>query len=243
MVPQWAHAGGVKALLERLADSTLRPELEAEIGREMARREGAAGIMVTGCRSERNRELSGETVAAIAGQWGCSPEAAVVRLIREEEGNVGAIFFSMAEEDVATILADPLVAVGSDGHALNAEEDRQELTHPRSYGTFPRVLGRYVREERLLPLETAIHKMTGLPARRLGFTDRGLIAPGYVADLVLLDPATIADRATYSEPHRYATGIVHLLVGGKPVIWDGKLTGERPGRVLRKGPKNKSQRQ
>jgi N-acyl-D-amino-acid deacylase len=105
------------------------------------------------------------------------------------------------------------------------------------------VLGRYVREERLLPLEMAIYKMTDLPASRLGFTDRGLVRPGYAADLVLFDPATIADQATYGEPHRYATGVVHLLVGGRPVIWDGKLTGERPGRVLRNSPKNKSQRQ
>ncbi|HEY6008574.1 MAG TPA: D-aminoacylase [Geobacteraceae bacterium] len=236
VVPQWAHAGGAKALLERLADPALRAELHAQIGREMARREGAAGIMVTGCRSARNRRLSGETVAAIAELWACPPEEAVVRLILEEGGNVGAIFFSMVEEDVATILADPRVAVGSDGHALNAAEDGLEPTHPRSYGTFARVLGRYVREEGLLPLAAAIHKMTGLPARRLGFTDRGIIAPGYAADLVLFDPATVADRATYAEPHRYATGAVHSLVDGQPVMWDGRLTGERPGRVLRKVP-------
>lgn len=238
VVPQWAHSGGVNALLERLADPALRSKLESGIGIEMARREGAAGIVVTGCRSEKNRQLSGQTVAAIAERWGCAPAEAVVRLIREEEGNVGAIFFSMAEEDVATILADPLVAVGSDGHALNAAEDATEPTHPRSYGTFPRVLGHYVRGERLLPLETAIHKMTGLPASRLGFTDRGLVRQGYVADLVLFDPATIADRATYSEPHRYAIGVVHLLVGGRFVIRNGKLTGERPGRVLKKACHN-----
>ena len=240
VVPQWAHAGGVAALLARLADPALRPQLEGEIGREMARREGAAGIVVTGCRSPRNRELSGLTMAAIAERWGCPPEAAVLRLILEEEGNVGAIFFSMAEEDVATILSDPRVAVGSDGHAMNAAGDGAEATHPRSYGTFPRVLGHYVRDERLLPLATAIHKMTGLPASRLGFTDRGIIAPGYVADLVLFDPATITDRATYADPHRYATGITHSLVGGRPVIRDGRLTGDRPGRVLRKAQTGKS---
>lgn len=232
VVPQRAHAGGAAALLARLADSALRAELEAEIGREMARREGAEGIVVTGCT--RNRQLSGLSVAAIAERWGCPPETAVVRLILEERGNVGAIFFSMAEADVATILADSLVAVGSDGHALTVEADGHQPTHPRSYGSFPRVLGRYVREERLLPLETAIHKMTGLPASRLGFRERGLIRPGYVADLVLFDPATIADTATYAEPHRYATGVAHLLVAGRFVIKDGSLTGERPGRVLRK---------
>jgi N-acyl-D-amino-acid deacylase len=232
VVPQWAHAGGAAALLGRLADPELSAGLEVEIDREIARREGAAGIMATGCMS--NPHLSGLAVAVIAEGWGCSPAAAVIRLIGEEQGNVGAIFFSMAEEDVKTILADPLVAVGSDGHALTVADDGDQPTHPRSYGTFPRVLGRYVREERLLPLETAIRKMTGLPASRLGFSDRGLVREGYVADLVLFDPATISDTATYADPHRYATGVVHLLVGGRFVIRDGALTGERPGRVLRK---------
>jgi N-acyl-D-amino-acid deacylase len=234
VIPQWAHAGGVKALLKRLADSALREELQTQIGQEMTRREGADGIMVTGCRSAQNRQLSGETVASIAERWACSPQEAVIRLILEEEGNVGAIFFSMAEEDVITILADPLVAIGSDGHALNAAGDAAEATHPRSYGTFPRVLSRYAREEKLLPLASAIHKMTALPASRLGFDDRGLVRPGFVADLVLFDPATVTDLATYAEPHRYATGIIHLLVDGRPVIWDGRLTGNTPGRVLRK---------
>ncbi|MBI5656291.1 MAG: D-aminoacylase [Geobacter sp.] len=234
VVPQWAHAGGVAALLARLADPAQGAEIRMQIGHEMARREGAAGIVVTGCRSARNRGLSGESVARIAGRWGCSPEEAVVRLILEEEGNVGAIFFSMAEEDVATILADPGVSVGSDGHALNVAQDGSEPTHPRSYGTFARVLGRYVREERLLSLAAAIRKMTGLPAGRLGFADRGMVRPGLVADLVLLDPERIADCATYAEPHCYAAGIVHLLVAGRPVIEDGKMTGNRPGKVLRK---------
>ena len=234
VVPQWAHAGGPQALLKRLADPALGAELQAQIGREMAQREGAAGIVVTGCRSTRNRRFSGETVARIAAEWGCPPEEAVVRLILEEEGSVGAIFFSMAEQDVATILADPLVAVGSDGHGLNAVEAAGETTHPRSYGTFPRVLGRYVREEKLLSLASAIHKMTGLPARRLGLGDRGVVAPGFSADLVLFDPLTVADLATYGEPHRYAAGIIHSFVAGQPVIWDGRLTGERPGRVLRR---------
>lgn len=234
VVPQWAHAGGVAALLTRLADPDRAQEIAAQIGREMARREGAAGIVVTGCRSARNRGLSGESVARIAARWGCSPEEAVVRLLLEEAGNVGAIFFSIAEEDVATILADPLVAVGSDGHALDAAQDGAEPTHPRSYGTFARVLGRYVRDKRLLPLERAIHKMTGLPASRLGLGDRGVVRPGLVADLVLLDPERIADCATYAEPHRYSTGIVHLLVAGRPVLWDGTLTGDRPGTVLRR---------
>lgn len=234
VVPQWAHAGGVAALFRRLQDPGLRTQLQAEIGREMAAREGADGIMVSNCRSNHNRGLSGQTIARIAAAWGCQPAEAVIRLILEEEGGVGAIFFSMSEEDVATILADPQVSVGSDGHGLNAAEAAGEATHPRSYGTFARVLGRYVREQNLLSLAAAVFKMSGLPAARLGFTDRGMIRPGFAADLVLFDPAAVGDPADYADPHRYATGMVHLFVDGQPVIEDGALTGQRPGRVLRR---------
>jgi len=235
VVPQWAHAGGVAALLHRLNDPALRPVLLEEIGREMAAREGADGIMITHCRSERNRPLSGLTLARIASAWGCPPEEAVIRLLLDEKGWVGAIFFSMAAEDVAAILADQLVSVGSDGHGLNAAETVGEATHPRSYGAFARVLGRFVRDESgSLSLAAAIHKMTGLPASRIGFTDRGLVRPGFAADLALFDPATIGDTADYADPHRYATGMVHLMVNGEPVMRNGALTGTRPGRVLRR---------
>lgn len=234
VVPQWAHAGGTDALLQRLQDRELRPRLVTEIETAMAAREGSAGMMVSNCRSSRNRHLSGRTVSEIASAWNISAAEAVMRLLIEEKGEVGAIFFSMAEEDVATILADPQVMVGSDGHGLNAADAAGEATHPRSYGTFARILGKYVRDEQVLSLERAIHKMTGLPAARLGLTDRGLIREGYVADLVLFDPATINDQASYADPHRYAAGVVHLLVAGQPVIQDGKITGCRPGRVLRR---------
>jgi N-acyl-D-amino-acid deacylase len=235
VVPQWAHAGGVTELLRRLRDPALRPRLLEEIGAAIAARDGADGIMLSNCPSPQNARLSGERLAGIAAAWGCTPAEAVIRLLVDEEGAVGAIFFSMAEEDVATILADPWVAVGSDGHGLDAADAAGEATHPRSYGTFPRVLGRYVRERSLLSLAEAVRKMTSLPAARLGFTDRGLVRPGFAADLVLFDPETVADLSTWADPHRYATGVVHLLVNGEAVIRDGALTGNRPGRVLRKG--------
>ena len=221
--------------MHRLNDPALRPVLLEEIGREMAAREGADGIMITHCRSERNRPLSGLTLARIASAWGCPPEEAVIRLLLDEKGWVGAIFFSMAAEDVAAILADQLVSVGSDGHGLNAAETVGEATLPRSYGAFARVLGRFVRDESgSLSLAAAIHKMTGLPASRIGFTDRGLVRPGFAADLALFDPAVIGDPADYADPHRYATGMVHLMVNGEPVMRNGALTGTRPGRVLRR---------
>ncbi|HLO26729.1 MAG TPA: D-aminoacylase [Geobacteraceae bacterium] len=234
VVPQWAHAGGVASLMRRLKGPDLRDRLQDEIGREMAAREGAGGIMVSNVRSERNRRWSGQTIDRIAAAWCCPPEEAVIRLLLEEEGAVGAIFFSMAEEDVTAILADPQVSVGSDGHGLNAAAAAGEATHPRSYGTFARVLGRYVRDKNTLSLAAAVHKMSGLPASRLGFIERGLVRPGYAADMVIFDPATVEDRADYADPHRYATGVVHLLVDGEPVIRDGALTGKRPGRVLRR---------
>jgi N-acyl-D-amino-acid deacylase len=200
----------------------------------MARREGAEGIMVDASRSERNRQLSGQTVAQIAAAWGCRPGEAVIRLLLEEECVAGAIFFSMAAEDVATILADPEVSVASDGQGMNAAEAAGEAAHPRSYGTFTRVLGRSVRDEGLLPLSTAIHKMTGLPASRLGLVDRGLVRTGFAADLALFDPGAVNDLADYADPHRYAVGMVHLLVNGVEVIRDGALTGRRSGRVVRR---------
>ncbi|HWI40206.1 MAG TPA: D-aminoacylase [Verrucomicrobiae bacterium] len=236
MIPQWAHDGGVARLLERLREPRLRERLLPEIREAIDRREGAGGIMIANCRSPENRRYSGSTLDQVAAGLGCTAEEAVIRLVLEEDAAVGAIFFSMAEEDVESILADPRVAVGSDGHGLCAE-GQVEATHPRSYGTYPRVLGRYVRERKVLSLETAVHKMTGLPAAILGFTDRGLIREGYAADLVLFDPATVADLSTWTDPHRYSTGIVHLLVGGVAVVRDGRLTGRRPGRVLRRTPK------
>ncbi|WP_243374211.1 D-aminoacylase [Geotalea sp. SG265] len=235
IVPQWAHAGGVASLLQRLQAPELRDRLTGEMEAAIAAREGAAGIMISNCRSGHNRHLSGRTIAEIAAGWGCSGAEAVIRLLVEEQGEVGAIFFSMAEDDVRSILADPEVMVGSDGHGLNAAAAAGEATHPRSYGTFTRILGHYVREEKVLSLEAAIHKMTGLPASRLGLKDRGLVREGHAADLVLFDPAKVRDNGDYVDPHRYSAGIVHLLVAGEPVIWDGRLTGRRPGRVLRKG--------
>ncbi|HEY3308188.1 MAG TPA: D-aminoacylase [Desulfuromonadaceae bacterium] len=235
VVPQWAHEGGAAAMLQRLRDPALQERIKDDIGREMAAREGAAGIMISNCGSAKNHHLSGKTIAAISVAWECPVEEVVIRLIDQEQGAVGAIFFSMAVEDVATILADPQVAVGSDGHGLNAAQAAGETTHPRSYGSFARVLGRSVREDNLLSLPIAVHKMTGLPAARLGFSDRGLIRPGFAADLVLFDPATIHDCSEYADPHHYAGGVIHVFINGQPVLRDGEHTGIKSGKVLKRG--------
>jgi N-acyl-D-amino-acid deacylase len=178
--------------------------------------------------------MSGKTVARIAAIWNCPPEDAVIRLLAEEDAAVGAVFFSMSADDVAAIMASGEVAVGSDGRGMHAVDDAAEATHPRSYGTFARVLGLYTREKGLLTLEKAVYKMTGLPAARLGLTDRGLIKPGMSADITIFDPVAISDRATFENPHQYATGVKHVFVNGSPVVSRGILTGKTPGRVLRK---------
>lgn len=233
VVPQWAHAGGVAALLERLADPLLHGRLVTEIEAEISKREGAGGIMISSCRSEGNRRFIGQTLEAIALAWQCPAGESALRLLVEERGEVPAIFFSMDEADVRTIMADESVAVGSDGHGLNPA-GAADATHPRSYGCFARVLGRYVRDFGVLGLPAAIRKMTGLPAARLGLADRGRIVEGAAADIVLFDPATITDRADYVNPHQFASGIVHLLIAGRSVIDNGSLTGIKEGKVLRK---------
>jgi N-acyl-D-amino-acid deacylase len=235
LIPQWAQEGGVARMLERLGTPELKARLAADVAEQIAARDGADAIVVTDCRSRQNRDLEGMTLAAIARSLNCTPQEAVMRLVFGENGAAGAIFFAMGEEDVARIMTDPDVAVGSDGHGLDAAADAGEATHPRSYGTFPRVLGRYVREKKVLPLELAIRKMTSLPASRLGITDRGLVRSGYAADLVLFDPSSIRDLSDYTAPHRYSAGVIHLVVAGQFVIEHGKLTGHRPGRVLRRG--------
>lgn len=237
LVPQWAHAGGVQAMLGRLGDPDLQGRLLAAIGQEMDVRGGPDKVMITALGSERYRQFSGQTMAQIAAFWHCTAEEAVIRLLLEEKGAVSAVYFSLSDLDLEAIIADEHVSVGTDGYGLNAEKDAAESTHPRSYGTFARVLGLYTREKGLLQLETAVHKMTGLPAERLRLKDRGLIKVGMAADLTLFDPNTVSDRADFLHPHRYPAGIYYVIVNGCPVVAEGKLTGAGPGRVLRRNGK------
>jgi N-acyl-D-amino-acid deacylase len=208
--------------------------LQAEILLEMNKRGGPSRIVIAEIGSGKNVGFSGRNIGQIAELWQCAPERAVMQLLVEEKAAVGAVYFSLSEEDVATILSSDRVSIGSDGTGMKSEEDFGITTHPRSYGTFPRVLGVYAREKRTLSLAKAIHKMTGLPAARLGFKDRGLIKPGFTADLVLFDPLLIQDRSTFDRPHQYATGMVYSWVNGCPIVQDGRITGNTPGRVLRK---------
>ncbi len=236
LVPPWAHEGGVAELLKRLAAEDFAARIREEIGKEMSLRGGAENIMISHVFSARNAGVSGRRISEIAANWKTSAEEAVVRLLLEEEAAVGAIFFSLSEKDITSIMADDRVSVGSDGRGMNAAEDSGEATHPRSYGTFARVLGHYVRERKVLPLVKAVWKMSGLPASRLGLRDRGLLRPGFPADMVLFDPGAVRDPATFIRPHAYAEGVIGVWVNGQQIIEKGQFTGTRPGQVLRKKP-------
>jgi N-acyl-D-amino-acid deacylase len=237
LLPDWALEGGVEAMLTRLGHAETRDRIRAEIesppaGQSLLDRIGWENIMIAWAPGRRDAE--GRRVSEIAAARSMDPVDAVVELLRDARGLASMILFQLDERDLRHALAHPRVMIGSDGSALAAYGELGEgKPHPRSYGTFPRVLGEYAREQRVLSLAQAVHKMTGLPARRLGLKDRGTIRVGARADLVIFDPRDVADQATYEDPHRYPLGIEYVLVNGSFVIKDGEHTGSLPGRVLR----------
>jgi N-acyl-D-amino-acid deacylase len=163
--------------------------------------------------------------------WDIDPVSTIARLLVEDKGLTGVVIHTMSENDVIKAVSHPLVAIGSDGSVMKLGEG---VPHPRNYGTFPRVIAKYVRESKVLNLPEAIRKMTSLPARKLGLHDRGLLRPGFKADIVVFNYYTIRDRATYENPHVYSTGIEYLVVNGRLVIREGKHTGAKPGKLLRR---------
>ncbi len=236
LLPDWALEGGVDAMLHRLDDPATRARIRQDIeaptgGQSIAARVGWDSIMVSSCT--RRKDAEGRRLSEIAAAEGRDPFEAALALLRDEGGKGYMILFQLDEADVRCALGHPAVMIGSDGSALAPHGDMATAKpHPRSYGTFPRVLGEYAREQRVLSLPQAVHKMTGLPARRFGLGDRGLIAAGAKADLVVFDPGRVADQATYEDPHRYPVGIEHVLVNGRFVVRDGEHSGSLPGRVL-----------
>jgi N-acyl-D-amino-acid deacylase len=237
LLPDWALEGGIDAMVARLADREVRERIRKELaapvtGQSLLDRVGWEHIMIAYC--PRRKDAEGQRLSEIAAVRGMDPLDAAIELIVDEVGKASMILFQLDEADLARALTHPRVMIGSDGSSLAPYGELGEgKPHPRSYGTFPRVLGEYARERRLFSLPQAVHKMTGLPARRLGLKDRGLIRVGARADLVVFDARRIADVATYTDPHRYPTGIEHVLVNGRWVIRDGEHTGVLPGRVLR----------
>jgi len=196
----------------------------------------AERVLLVGFKSEALKPLTGRTLAEVASERGTSPEETAMDLVIEDDSRVEAIYFLMSEENVRRKIAQPWISFGSDEAApASAGVFLKSAPHPRAYGNFARLLGRYVREQEVVPLAEAIRRLTGLPAENLGLERRGRLAVGHYADVVIFDPATIADHATFESPHRYATGVLHVLVNGVPVLADGEPTGATPGRVVR-GP-------
>ena len=235
LVPAWALAGGDDAFLARVADPALRDSIVAGIIWNIENDRGGGDISrVQLARVGWDPSLEGGTLADWAVRDGLEPTPAtgaelVIEAIRR--GGASAIYHVLDEGDVERIMRHPRTAVASDGRLTQPGEGHP---HPRWYGTFPRVLGHYVRERGVLSLEDAVHRMTGLPADRLGLTDRGRIAEGAWADITVFDPATVIDRATFEDPHQYPEGIPFVIVNGVVVVDDGRFTEARPGRALRR---------
>jgi N-acyl-D-amino-acid deacylase len=234
LLPPPAHAGGTDMLLRRLADPAERKAMrqgmiEPQAGWEsMSRNTTWDQIMVSSVASAANAGLVGMSVAAVAELRGVDPYDAIFDLVLAEANAVGMVSFSQSEDNVRAIMRHPYHMFCTDGLLGGSP-------HPRVYGSYPRVLGRYVREERVLDLADAVRRMTGFPAQRLGLRDRGLLREGNFADITVFDPATVIDRATYANPRQYPVGICQVIVNGQLVVQDQQATGAVAGRVLRKG--------
>lgn len=244
MLPPWALAGGNAAMLERLRDAAARERMKVDIRNGLPgwyshfrAVKGWEGVLVSFVHQESHRKYEGKTFdKVLADRSGKDPLDVLFDFIVEEGGSVPACFFHMSEDDVRAAMAFPWVSIGSDGSAAAPDGPLSGGSpHPRWYGTFPRVLGTYVRELRILTLEDAVRKMTSANALKLGLRDRGIVAEGMAADLVVFQPERVADRATFGDPHRYPEGIPYVIVNGRLVVDGEAISDARPGRALR-GP-------
>ncbi|MBA2430569.1 MAG: D-aminoacylase [Chthoniobacterales bacterium] len=239
-MPPWALAGGYEALFARLQDPAVREKLARAMGTPSDEWENlylAAGspdrLLLVGFKSEKLKPLTGKTLAAVAKERGTDPVATIMDLVLEDRSRVETLYFLMSEENLRKQLRKKWVSFGSD-EASQAPEGvfLKSNPHPRAYGNFARLLGKYVREEKVISLAEAVRRLSHLPATNLGLDRRGLLKADQMADVVIFDPATIADRATFEQPHQYAVGMKHVLVNGVPVLKDGEHTGATPGRAL-----------
>jgi N-acyl-D-amino-acid deacylase len=239
IIPSWAHAGGTDSLITRLKDKQVRDSLRIEIMGPEQRVEligessgGPSGVMLAGFRTDSLRKYSGMFLSAVAEQRGQHPIDALFDLLVADSAATSAIYFSMSEEDIEHAMKQPWVSVGIDAGARDTVTT--ERPHPRAYGSFPRILCRYVRERNVITLPDAIRKFSALPAARMGMHDRGVIKSGTFADLTIFDPQSVCDRATFEEPVQTPVGIRHVVVNGVPVLRNGVVTGAKPGRALRR---------
>jgi len=241
-LPLWAREGGLEKTLGRLKDPATRERIKKDMDDANAvawenqwyGANGGDGVMLSSVLNDDLRKYEGMTLTQIGKAMGKDPRDAVIDLVIADRGESSVITAIMSEDDVRTALKHPLVGVGTDS-AAKAEDGRlaESTSHPRAWGSFPRILGRYVRDEHLLTLEEAIRKMTSKAAARVHLSDRGVLRPGMAADITIFDPATIRDVATFEDPKHYSVGVKHVLVNGRRVVADGIITSERPGRPLR----------
>lgn len=239
LLPTWMLEGGVAAMRDRLHDDQIRAAARTEMlngptdGRPKRDFEPET-VTIASIHSGRRDGFAGRNLADLARAEGCEPVDLFLDLLRDDGGGIEVVIAAIGEDDIRRVMRNPSVAVASDGWTLSPEAGG--IPHPRSYGTFARVLGHYSRDQSVIPIEEAVRKMTSLPASRLGMIDRGTVRPGARADLVVFDPAAVMDRATYEQPHRFCAGVHHVFVDGTEVVREGKDTGAVAGAVLRRQP-------
>lgn len=242
-MPPWVQEGGYQAWAERLSDPLVRTKVISEMKLDAVDWENlyfSAGspenVILVGFKNDSLKKYTGRTLAQVATERGKSPEETAIDLVIEDGSRVGAVYFLMNEENVRKQIALPYMSFGSDAEAPATEGVfLKSNPHPRAYGNFARLLGKYVRDEKVIPLAEAIRKLTSLPATNLKIQRRGLLKEGYYADIVIFDPATIQDHATFDKPHQYSTGVTHVFINGVQVLNNGEHTGATPGRFV-KGP-------
>ena len=242
-MPPWVQEGGYEEWARRLRDPAIRKRVKAEMQTDAQDWENlyygagsAENLLLVGFKADSLKKYTGQTLAEVAKVRGTDPEETAMDLVIQDGSRVGTVYFLMSEDNVRKQIALPWVSFGSDAEAPAPEGVfLKSSTHPRAYGNFARLLGKYVREEQIIPLEEAIRKLTSLPTGNLKIRKRGLLKPGYYADLVVFDPTRIEDHATFEQPHQYATGVTHVFVNGVQVLKDGEHTGATPGRFV-KGP-------
>ncbi len=242
IIPPWAHEGGAQAMIQRLKDPSLRSRLEKEILNGIPDSDwynhytatgGWDGMLLVTLKNPKYKQFQGKRMNEVIKALNKPPLDALFELLSENNGSVPTVYFHHSEDDMRYALKQPFVSIGSDGTAVKTEGPLASgHPHPRYYGTFPRVLGRYVREEKLLTLEEAVRKVTSANAAKIHQYERGLLRPGQWADVTIFNPETVKDNATFEQPHQYASGIEYVIVNGKIVLEQGKHTGARPGVIL-----------
>jgi dihydroorotase/N-acyl-D-amino-acid deacylase len=243
-LPLWVRAGGLDAMLQRLGDPSLRDRIKRDMDDPAAKdwenqwygSGGGAGVMVSTVLDPALRQWEGKNLVEIGRAMGKDPRDAAMDLVIADRAETSVIISIMREDDVRLALANPMISIGTDSGA-RAEDGpfSESKSHPRAWGSFPRVLGKYVRDEKVITLEDAVRRFTSRPAARVGITDRGLLRPGMKADITIFDPAAIRDVSTFVDPTHYSVGIPHVLVNGRAVVSNGKVTDQRPGQPIR-GP-------